>query len=262
MTEPVLREFADGVLTLTLNRPEAANAIRADQRDSIIAWIREANSDHDVRVGVLRSTGKHFCSGADVGGIDPGAQRKATAAMNRIMGGAQQLIASLLDRGKAVVGVVQVTAAGMGAHLAYACDLVVASEAASFIGSFVLRGLVMDAGGAYLLPSRIGAHRAKELAFNGDRLPAAEALALGLTNRVVAAGELDSTADELIQRLASLPTTSITLMKRLINNSLDHDRAIAFLAEGVAQELQSSSHDAAEGVSAFKERRTPEYRGF
>lgn len=258
----VLRDLTDGILTITLNRPQAANAIRADQRDVLIELLRDADTDHDVRVVVLASTGKHFCSGADVGGIDPGAVRRVTDTMNRIMGGAQQLVASVLDCGKPVIAVVQGTAAGMGAHLAFASDLVVASDQASFIESFVLRGLVVDAGGAYLLPRRIGLQKAKELAFLGDRLPAAEALSLGLVNRVVPADQLEAAAAELSGRLAALPTTSITLVKRLFNASLDQTRADAFLAEGMAQELQGRSHDAAEGVAAFKEGRQPEYRGW
>jgi len=258
----VLRALDAGILTLTLNRPESANAIRADQRDAIISALAEASADHEVRVVVLASTGKHFCSGADVGGIDPGAQRRVTDTMNRIMSGAQQLITAVLDCGKPVIAVVQGTAAGMGAHLALAADLVVASERASFIESFVLRGLVVDAGGAYLLPRRVGLQKAKELVFLGDRLPAAEALQLGLVNHVVPAEQLDATAAELAGRLAALPTSSITLSKRLLNASLDQSRADAFLAEGMAQELQGRSHDAAEGVAAFKEHRPPEYLGW
>jgi 2-(1,2-epoxy-1,2-dihydrophenyl)acetyl-CoA isomerase len=181
--------------------------------------------------------------------------------MRRIMMGAQRLVAAVLDCGKPVIAAVQGPAAGLGAHLALAADLVVASEEATFVESFVRRGLVVDAGGAYLLPRRVGLQKAKELAFFGDKLPAAEALSLGLVNRVVPADRLEDAALEWAGRLAAAPTTAIALTKRLFNASLDGDRAAAFLAEGMAQELQSRAEDSAEGVRSFLERRDPEYRG-
>jgi 2-(1,2-epoxy-1,2-dihydrophenyl)acetyl-CoA isomerase len=258
----VLRDLAGSVLTITLNRPDAANAINSDQRDALIELFAEASTDPEVRVVLLAANGKHFCSGADVRGLDPGAPKRVGDTMSRIMNGAQRLVASILDCTKPVIAVVQGTAAGMGAHLAYASDLVVASEQASFIEAFVLRGLVVDAGGAYLLPRRIGLQKAKELAFFGDRLPAADALALGLVNRVVPADELTGVATELATRLAALPTSSISLTKRLFNSSLDQSRTDAFVAEAMAQELQGRSHDAAEGIAAFKEGRKPDYLGW
>ncbi|HEV7871212.1 MAG: putative enoyl-CoA hydratase [Modestobacter sp.] len=258
----VLRDLTDGVLTITLNRPEAANAIRADQRDALISLFTQADGDPDVRVVVLAANGRHFCSGADVGGIGGGGEKRVGDPMRKIMGGAQRLVTSILDCGKPVIASVQGVAAGMGAHLAYAADLVVASDQASFIESFVLRGLVVDAGGAYLLPRRIGLQKAKELAFFGDRLPAAEALALGLVNRVVPADQLAATTAEFAGRLATAPTSAIALTKRLFNTSLDGSREAALLDEGMAQEIQSYAHDSGEGVAAFKERRSPEYRGW
>jgi 2-(1,2-epoxy-1,2-dihydrophenyl)acetyl-CoA isomerase len=182
--------------------------------------------------------------------------------MRKIMNGAQRLVAAVLDCGKPVIAVVNGAAAGIGAHLALAADLVVAAEDASFVEVFVRRGLVVDGGGAYLLPRRIGMQKAKELAFFGDKLPAAEALALGLVNRVVPAAELDAAADEFARRLAAAPTTAISLTKRLLNASPDGDRAAAFLAEAMAQEIQSAAEDSREGVRSFIERRPPEFRGF
>jgi 2-(1,2-epoxy-1,2-dihydrophenyl)acetyl-CoA isomerase len=158
--------------------------------------------------------------------------------------------------------VVQGPAAGLGAHLAFACDLVVAADTAYFLEPFLLRGLVVDAGGAYLLPRLVGMQRAKELAFLGDKLPAHDARQLGLVNRVVAPDDLEATAAQLLARLALAPTSALTFTKQLFNASLDGDRAASFLAEAMAQELQSHSHDATEGISAFAERRDPEYRGY
>ncbi|MEV0766736.1 enoyl-CoA hydratase/isomerase family protein [Nocardia salmonicida] len=264
MTETILRKSENGVLTITLNRPEAANAIRPDDRNELIELFAEADADPEVRVVVLRAHGRHFCSGADVVKLADGHAKnvkRVTDPMRRIMTGAQRLVAAVLDCGKPVITVVHGAAAGIGAHLAYASDLVIATDTAYFSESFVKRGLVVDGGGAYLLPRLIGMQRAKEMVFFGDKLSAAAAFELGLVNRVVPQEELESAIDELTGRLASAPTSSIALTKRLFNNSLDSDRTAAFLAEAMAQEIQSYSDDAKEGVRSFVERRSPEYRG-
>jgi 2-(1,2-epoxy-1,2-dihydrophenyl)acetyl-CoA isomerase len=261
----VLLSDADGIRRITLNRPEAANALRPVDRDRLIELLNEADEDHAVRVVVIAANGRHFCSGADLTGIARSASgdtKRATDSMRKIMNGAQRLVAAVLDCGKPVIAVVNGAAAGIGAHLALAADLVVAAEDASFIEVFVRRGLVADGGGAYLLPRRIGMQKAKELAFFGDKLPAAEALALGMVNRVVPAAELGAAADAFATRLAAGPTTAISLTKRLLNASPDGDRAAAFLAEAMAQEIQSTAEDSREGVRSFLERRPPEFRGF
>ncbi|MFG3703041.1 enoyl-CoA hydratase/isomerase family protein, partial [Micromonospora sp. NPDC047620] len=165
MTDALLQKIDGGVLTITLDRPEAANAIRPEDRDALIELFAEADADPDIRVVVLRANGKHFCSGADVVRLADGRAKnvkRVTDPMRRIMTGAQRLIAAVLDCGKPVVSVVHGAAAGIGAHLAYASDLVIATEAAYFSESFVKRGLVVDGGGAYLLPRLIGMQRAKE----------------------------------------------------------------------------------------------------
>jgi 2-(1,2-epoxy-1,2-dihydrophenyl)acetyl-CoA isomerase len=262
--DTVLHEVSDGVATITLHRPDAGNALLPEQRDVIIELLAAATADRAIRAVGLRSVGRHFCTGADVGSI-----RDAQSAdpivgdgMRRIQGGAQRLIAAVLDCAKPVVAAVQGPAAGLGAHLAFACDLVVAAESAYFLEPFLLRGLVVDAGGAYLLPRLVGLQRAKELAFLGDKLSAVDARELGLVNRVVPGEELDAAAQELLVRLAAAPTTALTLTKQLFNRSLDGDRTASFSAEAMAQELQSHSFDATEGVTAFGERRPPEYRGY
>jgi 2-(1,2-epoxy-1,2-dihydrophenyl)acetyl-CoA isomerase len=261
----VLLSDADGIRRITLNRPEAANALRPVDRDRLIELLNQADEDHAVRVVVIAANGRHFCSGADLTGIarsDSADAKRATDSMRKIMNGAQRLVAAVLDCGKPVIAVVNGAAAGIGAHLALAADLVVAAEDASFVEVFVRRGLVADGGGAYLLPRRIGMQKAKELAFFGDKLPAAEALTLGMVNRVVPAAELDAAADAFARRLAAGPTTAISLTKRLLNASPDGDRAAAFLAEAMAQEIQSTAEDSREGVRSFLERRPPEFRGY
>jgi 2-(1,2-epoxy-1,2-dihydrophenyl)acetyl-CoA isomerase len=258
-----------GVLWLTLNRPEAANAVTPDQRDRLIELLEDASGRLDVRAVVITATGKHFCTGADLRQSRPGPVRPEGVpelvvgdVARMILGGAQRLITAVVDCEKPVIGAINGTAAGIGAHLALACDLVVAVEEARFIEVFVRRGLVPDGAGAWLLPRRIGLQKAKEMMFFGDAVSAAEAERLGLVNRVVPADELEKVAGEWAARLASGPTRSIGLTKALLNRSLDSDRATAFREEALAQELNMQTHDANEGVDAFKERRDPDYLGW
>lgn len=263
-TDMVLSEVADGVMRITLNRPDRANAIPPEARERLIELFAQADGDVSIRVVVLQSTGKHFCSGADVGRISGslGSERTAGSTMRTMLNGAQRLVAAVLDCGKPVVAVVQGPAVGLGSHLAYACDLVVASEDAWFAEPFVLRGLALDAAGAYLLPRRVGLQKAKELAFLGDRLSAREAMGLGMINRVCAAGELEQEAEALVSRLAQAATTAIALSKKLLNNSLESDRNTAFLAEAMAQEINGATGDVKEGVTAFMEKRPVKFRGY
>ncbi len=259
----VLHSVDAGIATITMNRPDAGNALLPEQRDAMIELLGEASANAEIRAVGLGANGRHFCTGADVGSIKGGqaTEPRVGDGMRRIQGGAQRLIAAVLDCTKPVVAVVQGPAAGLGAHLAFACDLVVAADSAYFLEPFLLRGLVVDAGGAYLLPRLVGLQRAKELAFLGDKLSAADAKDLGLVNRVVSADDLAGTAAELLARLAAAPTSALALTKQLFNRSLDGDRSASFVAEAMAQELQSHSFDATEGVTAFMERRAPEYRG-
>jgi 2-(1,2-epoxy-1,2-dihydrophenyl)acetyl-CoA isomerase len=262
--DTVVHEISDGVASITMRRPDAGNALLPEQRDVIIELLASASTDREVRAVGLRAEGRHYCTGADVGSIRDARSAEPIVGdgMRRIQDGAQRLIAAVLDCAKPVVAVVQGPAAGLGAHLAFACDLVVAADTAYFLEPFLLRGLVVDGGGAYLLPRLVGLQRAKELAFLGDKLSADDARDLGLVNRVVPADELDATARALLARRAAGPTTALALTKQLFNRSLDGDRASSFVAEAMAQELQSHSFDASEGVTAFGERRPPEYRGY
>lgn len=244
---------------LTLNRPEVLNALTPGQRDRLIELFASASADPDVRAVVLTGTGRGFCAGADLRGA-PAAPAPGDVART-IRLGAQRLIAAVLDCEKPVIAAVNGTAAGIGAHLAFACDLVLAAESARFIEVFVRRGLVPDGGGAYLLTRLLGPQRAKELMFFGDALGAADAERLGLVNRVIPDQELDKAAREWATRLATGPTRALALTKQLVNASLDSDRAAAFAAEAAAQEINMTTADAQEGVASFVERRSPEYRG-
>ena len=269
LDDQLLVREAGGVLWLTLNRPEAANALTPDQRDRLTELFAVAGERVEVRAVVLGATGRHFCTGADLRASRPGPDRPAGApervvgdVARMLAGGAQRLVAAILDCEKPVVAAVNGTAAGIGAHLALACDLVLAAEGARFIEVFVRRGLVPDGGGSWLLPRLVGLARAKELMFFGDDLPATEAERLGLVNRVVAPDDLPKVAAEWAGRLAAGPSRALGLTKRLLNRSLDVDRATAFREEALAQELNMGTVDANEGVQAFVERRDPQFRGW
>ena len=265
----ILHATDNAVSWITLNRPEAMNAIAPDQRERLIHLLSEASVDPAVRAVVITATGRGFCAGADLRGSATDGGERAPGDVARVAGdvarmirlGAQRLVAAVLDCEKPVIAAVNGTAAGLGAHLALACDLVLAAEGARFIEVFVRRGLVPDGGGAYLLPRLVGLQRAKELMFFGDALSAADAHRLGLVNRVVPAQDLEKTAREWAERLAAGPTRAIALTKHLVNTSLDTDRATAFAAEAAAQEINMTTADAQEGVASFVERRNPRYEG-
>ena len=265
MTDELLYSLEKGVAWITLNRPDAHNAITPDQRNELIGLFEQCSADVEVRCVVLTATGKGFCTGADLrAGRDANApvrERSMGDVARMIRTGAQRLIASVLDCEKVVIAAVNGTAAGLGAHLALAADLVVAADSARFIEVFVRRGIAVDAGGAYLLPRMLGLHKAKELVFFGDDLSAADAERLGLVNRVVPLAELESATREWAERIAAGPTKALTMDKWLLNRSLDSDRQGAFDDEAWAQELVQATADSQEGMNAFRERRPTEFKG-
>ncbi|MEF3119143.1 enoyl-CoA hydratase-related protein [Streptomyces chrestomyceticus] len=276
----ILHTTDNAVLWITLNRPAALNALTWDQRERVTALLSDASADPAVRAVVVTGTGKGFCAGADLrggpdgGGPDRGGpgnggsgggaappERVAGDVARMIRRGAQRLVTAVLDCEKPVLAAVNGTAAGLGAHLALACDLVVAAESATFIEVFARRGLVPDGGGAYLLPRLVGPQRAKELLFFGDAVTAADAERMGLVNRVVPDAGLEKAARDWAERLATGPTRAFALTKQLVNASLDGDRGAALAAEAAAQEINMTTADAREGVASFVERRRPMYRG-
>jgi 2-(1,2-epoxy-1,2-dihydrophenyl)acetyl-CoA isomerase len=269
-SEELLVTNEGGVLTLTINRAEQQNALTHEVRTLLVEQLERASADLTVRAVLLTSAGdRAFCTGADLRSRPP-SMPKPEGAPERVIGEAARtirsgwgkLIAAIMDCEKPVIAAVNGTAAGGGAHLALACDLVIMSDTARIIEVFVRRGIMPDAGGAWILPRLIGLAKAKELMFFGDDVPADEALRLGLVNRVVPAADLGKEAAEWAARLASGPTKAIGLTKWLLNRSLHSDRTTSFEEEAMAQELLNGSADSREGMMSFMERRPAEFKGW
>lgn len=253
-----------GVGWIVLDRPEARNAMNAEMRQAYLDALAQCGDDPEIRAVVLTGTGKGFCTGADLSGsraVTGAAAPPHPGGTRDAMRPSQRVIRALWDLEKPIIAGVNGVAAGLGAHLAYACDLVIAAEDARFIEVFVRRGIAMDAGGGFLLPRHIGLHKAKELVFFGDDLSAADAERLGLVNKVVPAAELESTCRAWAKRLAEGPTFAIGLSKRLLNRSLQADMDTLFAEEAFTQALVANSDDMREGIRSFMEKRAPAFKG-
>lgn len=271
MDDEIVHRVENGTLWITLNRPSVGNALGPVQRARVIELLTQANRSLAVRAVVITATGDAFCTGADLRGKLPppvddappdAPERPAGSTMRSVRAGAQKFIDAVFNCDKPVLAAVNGTAAGIGAHLAFACDLVIAADTARFIEVFVRRGIVPDAGGMWLLPRLIGMQRAKELVFFGDALAAGDAHRLGLVNRVVPADELESAAREWADRLAAGPTTAIGLAKSLLNRSFESPWEVALRDEAAAVEINKGTQDAAEGIASFRERRAARFVGW
>jgi 2-(1,2-epoxy-1,2-dihydrophenyl)acetyl-CoA isomerase len=271
VTDLIRTEVGAGIARITIDRPTAGNSLTAAMRDHLADTFDELSATLGVRAVVLTGAGdKHFCTGAGLGGAQKPEPPRPAEAPDRALGdvsrmirrGWQRLVASILDCEKPVIAAVNGTAAGGGANLVLACDLVVMADTARLIEVFVKRGIIPDAGGAYLLPRIVGPQRAKELMFLGDDLTAADCERWGIANRVVPAADLPAAVDDLAVRLAAGPTKAIGMTKWLVNRSHESSRHSAFEEEAYAQELVTATADMAEGIAAFGERRSPDFKGW
>ncbi len=264
MPDTILFDVTDGLAWITLNRPDAKNAIDDEMREALIAAIARVGSDETIRAAVLTAAGDMFCPGADLwSGRKEGQQDAPHPGRTRALmrQNSQRMIRMVLETEKPIVAAVNGTAAGMGAHLALACDLVLMAEEARLIEVFARRGIAVDAGGAYLLSRLLPIHRAKELVFFADDVSAADALRLGLCNRVVPRADLETAAREWGERLAKGPTFALGLSKRLLERAYRSDLETCFEEEAMAQSLVTQSEDTREGMRAFAERRKPAFKG-
>jgi 2-(1,2-epoxy-1,2-dihydrophenyl)acetyl-CoA isomerase len=255
----------DHVARITLDRPEAKNALSVRMRDDLVAAVRRTRADPDVRALLITGTGDSFCAGMDLGAStvaqagSEGFDTRSTSEALRV--GVQAMIRELWELDKPTVAAVNGTAVGPGAHLALACDFVLVHERTRFLWSFARWGLVVDAGGAYLLPRLVGLPRAKAMVLLGEGATGDEAVRDGLAYRCVPADELDATAQELAARLAAGPTRALGLSKQLLNRSLETDLERALEREGAFQALAATSRDLAEGMASFRDKRDPRFSG-
>jgi enoyl-CoA hydratase len=253
VADEVLVEVADGIAVITINRPQARNAVNEAVARGIAAALDELGDRGDVRVLVLTGAGNTFSAGMDLKGF--------LAGENSMAGG--RGFGGIAERppAKPIIAAVEGYALAGGFELALSCDLVVASEEATFGLPEVTRGLVAGAGGLLRLPARIPYHIAMEIALTGDRLPAARLHGAGLVNRLVAPGLALAEARTIAARIARNAPLSLTATKRIVVESADWPAAEAFARQGEIMRPVFTSADAIEGAAAFAEKRAPVWRG-
>jgi 2-(1,2-epoxy-1,2-dihydrophenyl)acetyl-CoA isomerase len=247
-----------GVVTVTLDKPQKKNAVDpAMWVEMARIWDDIARNPRRDRVEVLTGAGGDFCSGADLW-LPPGEEPPHQLTAMREVSAAIQ---GLHDLPQPTIAKVPGVAAGAGCSLALACDLIVAGDRARFAEIFPKRGLALDGGSSWLLPRLIGLHKAKELAFFGDIISAAEAAALGLVNRVVPDAELDEFVQGWATRLAAGPPIALSLSKKLLNEASLRTMQQALEAEALSQSITLTTKDTADAFAAFVEKREPNFQG-
>ncbi len=249
---------ADGVATITLNRPEVYNALNDAITYELQDALKAAAKDEAVRVVVLTGAGKAFCSGQDLKAVAGQEKRSFMESLHKRY---NPIIRAMKSLPKPIVARVNGVAAGAGCSLALACDIIVASEEATLIEVFINIGLVPDSGSSYFLPRLVGMAKAFELCSMGSRVKAAEALQLGLINKVVPADQLDAAVKEYTDYFATAPTKAIGLIKKMLDKSTTSTLEEMLEYEAYCQEIAGTSKDYKEGVTAFLEKRKPAFEG-
>ncbi|HEX3234698.1 MAG TPA: enoyl-CoA hydratase-related protein [Gemmatimonadales bacterium] len=255
----ILFEVDHGVARITLNRPDVLNSIHTAMSGEIQDVLAQAAREREIRAVLLTGKGRGFCAGQDLDEVRPGAAVDDFAAHARKV--YTPLVRGLRTLEKPVICAVNGVAAGAGANLALACDLVLAAEEASFVQAFAKIGLVLDTGGSFLLPRLVGLARATALAMLAEKITAAQAVEMGLIYRAYPAASLDDEASKLALHLATQPTLGLGLTKRLLNASLVNDLEAQLELEAECQGAAGRSADYAEGVAAFLAKRKPVFTG-
>jgi 2-(1,2-epoxy-1,2-dihydrophenyl)acetyl-CoA isomerase len=251
-------EIGEGVATLILDRPDALNALTVPLKEELRAAFEELGADPDVRAVVLTGAGRAFCAGQD---LRERLQPDALPLAEEIRARYNPLIRKMRDLPKPIVGAINGVAAGAGAALAFACDVRIAAEGASFVLAFGRVGLIPDSGTTWLLPRLIGGAKAAELALTNEPLSAADAERFGLVARVVPAEDLLQTAHDLAARLAAGAPRAIALTKRALEAGWEASFADQLETEATLQGEAGATADHAEGIAAFLERRPPRFTG-
>ena len=251
-------EVVDAIATITLDRPDALNALTVPLKTELLQALRAVERDRGVRAVVLTGAGRAFCAGQDLKERQgPDAAPLAVEVRERY----NPIISAMRRLGQPIVGAINGVAAGAGASLAFACDIRVAAEGASFVLAFGRIGLVPDSGATWFLPRLVGPAKAAELALLGESLSAAEAQRLGLVARVVPADELMVEARAVAGRLAGLAPRALALTKRALDRSWSEDLEAALEDEAYRQGIAGATADHAEGIAAFVEKRPPRFTG-
>jgi len=258
--ETLIVERDDGVVTVTMNRPERKNAANGLMWRELLETFEEVTANRHDRVMVLTGAGGAFCSGADLGAAGNVAGRPGDPYLVQ-MRALGQVALRLHQIPKPTIAKVGGIAAGAGMSMALGCDLVVASESARFSQIFSKRGLSIDFGASWLLPRLIGLHRARELTFFADILSADEVASIGLVNRVVPDEELDGVVDGWARRLAAGPALALSLTKTMLNGSMGLSMDQALEEETRSQTVNFATADTAEALAAFAEKREPRFIG-
>lgn len=257
-------EQLGAVARITLNRPEVYHSLNLEMVQELQVALDRAGSDPSVRAVLLTASGKAFCAGQDLGEflVDGQLQTKDLPDFSRIVEERYMpLILTICEMEKPVVAAVNGVAAGAGANLALACDLVVAAESARFVQAFSQIGLVPDSGGTYFLPRLIGTQRAAALMLLGEKVSASEAEKMGMIYRTYPDEEFEESSLELAERLAALPTQALAYTKKLLSLSAESTLKNQLKHEGEYQRLAGNTEDFSEGVRAFLEKRKPSFKG-
>lgn len=257
--DTILYEVADGVATLTLNRPQTLNAFTDPMIAETTAAFKQAERDKDVRCVVLTGNGRGFSSGQDLSDVQD--RGDSFSLRDHLRHGYHRLIMQMVTMEKPIVGAINGIAAGAGCGVALATDIRIASDKASFMLAFSRVGLVPDSGTNWFLPRLIGYARAYEMAITADKIPAQTAYEWGMVNRVVPADQLMETVAAWTRPLAAGPTLAYGLAKRAMHKAWNSDLAEALDYEAHLQAIAGRSHDNKEGVLAFLEKREAHFKG-
>ncbi|MDG2371646.1 MAG: enoyl-CoA hydratase-related protein [Flavobacteriaceae bacterium] len=259
MERTVLYDISAGVAVITLNRPDRYNAVNQDLVDGISESLNRAKEDESVRAIVLTGAGKGFCAGADMSVF--GQEVTPEQRRDYIIDQYQPLMRQFFNLNKPIIGAINGTAAGVGAAFALACDLRVMSDKSAILYAFINIGLGPDGGASWLLSRQVGYSKAFEIAISGKKVMGQQCLELGLTNKIVENDEIVNDAINWAKELAKRPTLAIRITKEDIVHSMNNDLDSTIAFEAQRQVLAFKSYDLKEGVTAFVEKRKPNFKG-